>query len=85
MAGIAQGFENRLAAPVADKTGLARTYSFNLDFWDKTQPQPTTADAELPDDFLTAVQHQLGMKLVKQTTQQDVLVVDSASKVPIEK
>src|SRR5581483_11811135 len=36
MAGIAQGFENRLAAPVADKTGLARTYSFNLDFWDKT-------------------------------------------------
>jgi uncharacterized protein (TIGR03435 family) len=63
---------------VVDKTGIAGRYDFDL-HW---APDNTPADSPLAGgpSIFTAVQEQLGLKLVPSTTKLDVLVIDSAQK-----
>jgi len=72
--------------PVVDKTGLSGTYSFTLDW---TLPDRAGgADSPKGDDqwpsIFGALQEQLGLKLEPGRARREVLVVDSAEKVPTE-
>jgi uncharacterized protein (TIGR03435 family) len=85
---------------VIDKTGLTGTYEFTLEFAgsirspgaDLSAPAggepgaPLTSDpAESAPDLFTALEKQLGLKLVKvRDAPVDMLIVDSADKVPTE-
>lgn len=80
---------------VADRTGLTGTYEIRLEFADGMRPRsaPASGEAgvtvasdpgEAPSVF-TAVEKQLGLKLQKvKDVAVDVLVIDSADKVPTE-
>ena len=88
---------NQLKRPVFDKTELKGTYDIELSFMDETDtslralgppdagiPPPTT-DANAPIATLTqAVQQSLGLKLDQKKAPLDILVIESANKVPTE-
>ena len=59
---------------VIDKTGLTGRYDYTL-----TYASNPTPDSTAPDIF-TAVQEQLGLKLVPSTAPLEVLVIDSAER-----
>jgi uncharacterized protein (TIGR03435 family) len=85
MAQFAHGMQGIVGRPVLDKTGLTGRYDFTLDWTpDETQypgsgfripPPPADGSAPLPALF-TAMQEQLGIKLVSTKTKVDVLVID---------
>jgi len=62
--------------PVLDKTGLAGKYDFTLEF---TRPNP---DLTADDDrsVFTAVQQQLGLKLVPAKEPLPVIVIEQAGR-----
>jgi len=64
--------------PVVDKTGLTGTYDFKLSYASANDP-----NSSLPD-FFTALQEQLGLKLVPQKVLVDILVIDHVDKIPTE-
>lgn len=68
------GVRPGLDRPVLDKTGLTGNYDFTIEFsTNKNDP-----DADLPAS--TAVQEQLGLKLVEAKEPIDMLVIDTAEK-----
>jgi uncharacterized protein (TIGR03435 family) len=85
---------------VVDKTGLAGTYEFTLEFAGSMRssgtmpPEPAAGEPGVPlasdpaegaPDIFTAVEKQLGLKLVKVSdVPVDMLIVDNAGKVPTE-
>jgi uncharacterized protein (TIGR03435 family) len=78
-------------ARVIDKTGLTGKYQFTLEFagsFGSPEGEPSTPVASDPTgapDLLTAIEKQLGLKLVKvKDISVDMVVVDSADKVPTE-
>jgi uncharacterized protein (TIGR03435 family) len=81
---------NRLAAllsrmtrmPVLDKTGLTGFYQFDLRYANEVSKVPDE-DPAGPSIF-TAVQEQLGLKLESKKGPVEVLVIDSAERVPVE-
>ncbi len=90
---LAQQLSMRLGQPVVNKTGLKGTYAFNL-HW---TPEPTEtarlnkggegeAAGPAPDpngpSLVTALQDQLGLKLVPHTEPVQVLVIDHAEQPP---
>ena len=66
MAEFARQLSMQLAENVIDKTGLTGQYDFNLQ-WSQSAGN---------DSLVTAVQEQLGLKLVPQQAPADVLVID---------
>jgi uncharacterized protein (TIGR03435 family) len=64
--------------PVSDRTGLKGNYDFDLRFATLEE-----TDSALPSIF-TAVQEQLGLKLVKQMVPVEMLVIDHVDRVPTE-
>jgi uncharacterized protein (TIGR03435 family) len=78
MAGIAHFLLNPSGRQVVDKTGLTGRY--DVDFhW---TPDNAPADSPLAGgpSIFTAIQEQLGLKLMPSTAPLDVLVIDSAEK-----
>jgi uncharacterized protein (TIGR03435 family) len=90
---------NQLNRPVVDKTDLQGKYDFSIEVTPDLKglpgpppglglggpAGPPAADASVPgSDLATAVQQQLGLRLVKSKAQLDVVVVDKAEKVPTE-
>ena len=76
---------------VVDKTGLTGKYEFTLEFAGSFGSQegesgaPLASDPTGAPDLFTAVEKQLGLKLVKvKDVTVDMLIVDSADKVPVE-
>jgi uncharacterized protein (TIGR03435 family) len=74
---------------VIDKTGLTATYEFTLEFAGSMRPsdgEPGASSASDPTgapNIFTAVEKQLGLKLVKvPDLSVDMVIVDSADKVP---
>jgi uncharacterized protein (TIGR03435 family) len=72
-----------LKCPVEDKTGLNGKYDFSLDWWldPATMPPREPGDPPPPPDprgpiFITAVQEQLGLKLVRIIAPLESIVVD---------
>jgi uncharacterized protein (TIGR03435 family) len=64
--------------PIADKTGIEGNYDIKLDY----APNATT-DSPLPSVF-TALQEQLGLKLVPQQVPVEMLVIDHVDRQPTE-
>lgn len=73
----------QLGANVDDQTGLTGTYDYNLGFVPQRFLAAGAADGPYPDIF-TAVDQQLGLELVNGKTPLDVLVIDQASKDPVQ-
>jgi uncharacterized protein (TIGR03435 family) len=76
--GLAKMLVSPAGRPIIDKTGIAGTYDFKLHYATVDHPDPN-----LPDLF-TAVQEQLGLKLVPQKVPVEILVIDHVDKIPTE-
>ncbi len=70
--------------PILDKTGLAGTFDFTLEFAPQAPGALETApaDADAAPNLTAAVQEQLGLQLRPAKIATDVLVVDRGSPVP---
>lgn len=79
---IANQVANVLQKNVVDKTGLTGKYNFTLKYQDENPggPVPHTADAESEPSIFTALQEQLGLRLVSAKGPVETLVVDKAEK-----
>ena len=73
MARFASELAGQLDAPVSDRTGLPGDFDFELDFAIDDKP-------ESGPSIFTAIQEQLGLKLVASKGPVEVLVVDRAGK-----
>jgi uncharacterized protein (TIGR03435 family) len=78
------------AARISDRTGLTGKYDFRLEYAQPPRPgvalppnQAGIASDPAPD-LVTAVEKQLGLKLVKSTTELDVVVIDHLDRQPTE-
>ena len=67
-----------LGQPVVDRTGLKGNYDFDINF----APMDGT-DSPLPSIF-TALEEQLGLKLVSQQVPVEIFVIDHVDRVPTE-
>ncbi len=70
-----------LRCPVVDRTGLMGDYDYNFEFAPGTGSLPDPDDESGPN-VLTAVQQQLGLKLVAKKVPLNMLIIDAADKVP---
>jgi uncharacterized protein (TIGR03435 family) len=84
MAEFATDLHGSTGRPVVDQTGLgSKRYDFVLK-WTSDAPAlntatgapPAAVDPEAPPDIFTAIQQQLGLKLVPTKAQVDVIVID---------
>jgi uncharacterized protein (TIGR03435 family) len=73
--GLAAALSQQLQRKVVDKTGLTGKYDYAL----KWNPDDQNAASELPD-FFTAMEEQLGLKLVASKAPTDTLTVDALEK-----
>jgi uncharacterized protein (TIGR03435 family) len=70
--------------PVADRTGLAGTFDFDLQ-WTSGPVAPAPGTSPLPDDgpsIFAALQEQLGLRLESGRDTFDVVVVDAVQRPP---
>ena len=79
---LATNLAIRVERPVVDKTGLAGRFEFNLAFTPDRMPDGAPPPGVPPIDpngpgIFTAIQEQLGLKLVPAKAQTDVIVIDS--------
>ena len=86
---MSNGAEAGAPVPVvADKTGLTGKYDFSLNFacmYCGGVPPPSTGELDDAPNIFVALEKQLGLKLEKtKDVAVDVLVIDSADKVPTE-
>jgi uncharacterized protein (TIGR03435 family) len=74
----------QLAAPVEDETGLTEKYDYVLS-WIPQPPGVVASDIdEVGPTLLSAVQDQLGLKLVPKKGPVDIIVIDHADREPSE-
>jgi len=79
MATFAASISRAAGRPTIDRTGVSGKFDFALRF------APPDAAANSPDpDIFTAVQEQLGLKLVPNKVPVEYLVIDHADRVPTE-
>jgi bla regulator protein blaR1 len=89
MANFAEQLSLQMGIPVVDKTGLKGNYNFNLQWAAEAEqsaaqrasadnPQPASADAA--QSLSTALEQQLGLKLVPRTQPMPVVVIDHIEK-----
>jgi uncharacterized protein (TIGR03435 family) len=79
VAALARLLSNSAGRFIVDKTGLEGAFDVDFSFEAPQPGTPTTIAAAVPNDtpdFFTAVQEQLGLKLVGSTAQVEVLVID---------
>lgn len=84
---LAMELTNRLGHPVVDKTGLAGKYDFSLEYSPELFTSMRTSPAanlDLGVELSTALQQQLGLRLVKAKGKVDVVVVDKIERTPTE-
>ena len=87
LADITKMLSNLLSTHVVDKTGLAGRYDFRLDWVPDGAAQMQAPDAQEilpPHGVPTAVEDQLGLKLVRGKVALDTVIVDNADKIPTE-
>jgi uncharacterized protein (TIGR03435 family) len=89
ISGIVGGLSDALERPVVDKTALTGTYDFDLQWTPEGyQPRPAgegesrrrVEPAEPGPSLFTAVQEQLGLKLVAAKGLVQIMVIDHAEK-----
>jgi uncharacterized protein (TIGR03435 family) len=79
LAEFAQQLSMQLGKNVIDKTGLTGHYDFNL-HWSQAPADNDASDSVAGPSLSTAIQDQLGLKLVPQEGPVDVMVVDHVEK-----
>jgi uncharacterized protein (TIGR03435 family) len=79
---IINAIESSLKQPVIDKTGMSGTYDFDLIFTRDDSP----TDTPHPDygSIFTAIEKQLGLKLIPEKIPVDYLIIDQVERVPTE-
>jgi uncharacterized protein (TIGR03435 family) len=80
--GLAQYLGSELRSPVVDKTGLAGRYEFNLKWALDGHTNGAEPSEELGPSLFTAIQEQLGLRLVAGKGPVEILVVQSAEMPP---
>ena len=70
------GHSSSLNKPVVDRTGLDGMYDFDLKYVPEDNPNTDNPSCSGLPDIFTAVQRQLGLKLVPQKVPVDSLVID---------
>jgi uncharacterized protein (TIGR03435 family) len=86
--GLVPGLQRAMRTTVVDKTGLAGLWDYRLTYvTERTQPPvpglaplPRPANVEEAPPLVTALQEQLGLKLEKQRSPVDVLVIKSVQR-----
>jgi uncharacterized protein (TIGR03435 family) len=68
--------------PVVDATGLKGLYDIDLRY--SPDPRDVPPDGEPRPTLVTGLQEQLGLRLQSRNQQMELLVIDSADKVPVE-
>lgn len=68
-----------LGRPVVDKTGIATEFDLTLDWMPDLAGQPASANSDLPSIF-TAIEEQLGLKLVASKQSTEILTIQRAEK-----
>jgi bla regulator protein blaR1 len=83
---LAMRLTNDAGKVVLDKTGLNGRYSFMLLNYapGPGSTQPNGAADSVAPDFVTAVEEQLGLKLVPKNEPVELIVVDKANRAPVE-
>jgi uncharacterized protein (TIGR03435 family) len=74
MSTLARALQTQVGRPVIDHTGLAGFYDVHLSFAPRLENQPV--DSDTGPSIFTAVQEQLGLKLVSSKQSVDVLIID---------
>jgi uncharacterized protein (TIGR03435 family) len=88
MPAFAAWLADEVKRPVQDRTGLKGVYDFDVEFQNKLQAAPAgpgggaLSGGEGAPDLFGAVESQLGLKMVGQKSEVEMLVVDSADRVP---
>ena len=69
-----------------DKTGLTGKYDFSLEYTATRSalPQPVEGPVDSGPDFATALEQQLGLKLLPSRASLDVVVIDTIERTPTE-
>ena len=67
--------QGALDRPVVDQTGLAGRFDLRLR-WTPDEMHSATESSDAPPDLFTAIQEQLGLKLVSTKAPVDVIVID---------
>lgn len=80
MADIAEAWQQgALDGPVVDQTGLMGRYDLSLR-WTPDASRPAQENTDVPPDFYTAVQEQLGLKVISTRAQVEVIVIDQVAR-----
>jgi hypothetical protein len=83
LAGLVKMPAEELRRPVADGTGLAGKYDYRFEFAPQTGGAPDAdSNGNTGPDVFSAVQSQLGMKLIAKKVPVDMLIIDNADKIP---
>jgi uncharacterized protein (TIGR03435 family) len=82
MTRFADMLARELNKPVQDMTGLTGNYNLKLDWTPDSSTSDRGTDLSSGPSIFTALQEQLGLKLRAQKVLVEVLIVDSAEKVP---
>lgn len=80
LAELARILGGQMGHPIVDKTGLSGLYDFTLEFVVGTLDVANTYAREIPD----ALEQQLGLRLEPAKISTEILIVDSADKMPTE-
>jgi uncharacterized protein (TIGR03435 family) len=84
LAYLVKMLSGQLNAPVVDSTGLTEKYDFTIS-WVPQPPGGVPPDKEeFGPDLFSALQDQLGLRLVAKKGPVEILVIDRAEKVPLE-
>jgi uncharacterized protein (TIGR03435 family) len=85
LSALVETLSKEFRMPVTDQTGLTGTFDFTLEFAPQAPGAlpPDTPDESAPN-LISAVPQQLGLKLQAKKIRVDILVVDSAGKIPAE-
>jgi uncharacterized protein (TIGR03435 family) len=83
MARFADWLSSRMDRPVVDKTGVADAFDIKLE-WSVQENQGAEVDVTAGPTIYTALQEQLGLKLVAQKLPVEIIVIDHVEKVPTE-
>jgi uncharacterized protein (TIGR03435 family) len=88
VAGLVHTIGEQLGCPILDKTGLASTYDYMLQFVPGVggspgaQPGLETEPDQSGPDIISAAQQQLGLRLVRARVESDTIVIDRADREP---
>jgi uncharacterized protein (TIGR03435 family) len=80
MAYLAVFLSNQMKQPIIDKTELKGLYDFTLRWTPDEAPETSATPDQRAASIYTAVQEQLGLKLVSQKGDMEVLVIDHVEK-----